>query len=312
MSLAHSLLWRHFRVSTRYLIALLGILCGLSLVPVKSEAACLGFLFPTISLGAATASVCENIYLAAVPSSPGVVAWAYQYAVTNTSPVGGPDIDYFGVGVGPFPGPANFKATTGPAANNGAPGNFSYFGLVPNLTPNLNGQLNTSGWEFDYFLTGGLGYLADWQDSGAQGALPPGFVGAGPPLSFGPGITETYILYSPYGPVAGAGYVDPLYMDVYGNLGPDAVSMTTLTSANITQAECVAIGGPTMETETDPSTGMDDTDTSGNSCAGQTTVGLTNESPTSIPEPSSFYLLAIALPMVLIGALYQRKRRLRS
>jgi len=301
------------RAALRRLLAALTLLIGCALGAPLAHAC---FLFPTVSLGnGVTAAVCENIFPNFVPGGGGIVAWDYQYWVINTSG-GGANIDLFAVGVGGVV-PANGtvpNATTGLAGITAPVPNFSFIGLVPNaLVPFLNGQANEPGWEFDYYATPG-GYFIDWNDVG-PGILPPAAalaVNGADSIAPGTGWWE-FDLYSPYGPVFGSGYVDPLYFELQAGdiLG---ISTPTNDSVDLTAAECLLSGGPTSTTVGDPSNNNNTDSFTGNACANPTsgTVDggsdtlntLNNPVSTPIPEPPSWLLLLAAL----VGLALLRRR----
>jgi hypothetical protein len=215
----------------------------------QSAFAC--FAYAPISLFAGEqAVVCENIFPAFVPGGGGVVAWQYQYFVSNTS-VGAapPGIDFFGVGVNfalPAPGAA-------PSFSAGAGANF--FGLVPNASvPFLNGESNTAGFVFDEYdnrpapAAFPTGYFLDWNDNG-NGDLPGALV-AMPGLDIPAGAFREFDLFSPFGPVTGYAVVDPLYVDdIAGHLGILDVTV------DASQILCQRAGGPTTGLQGDVNIG---------------------------------------------------------
>ena len=151
-----------------------------------------------------TPIVCENIWW-----NGGVGAAAefdYQFFVAS----GGPNaIDFFGFGVGAPP-----AAVTSTNGGTTPLGNFSFHPVLPvfaqaNVVTTSNGA--PFGWAFDEFTQPG-GYFVDWNDIGT-GTLPgnpalnvnnnPGSIAA-LDGSFG-----EFNAFSPFGPVAGFGAVDP-------------------------------------------------------------------------------------------------------
>ena len=247
--------------------------------------------------GAETPNVCENIWWNG--KSGAAALFDYQFFVASGGPA---SIDFFGFGVAPAPvalASSNLGPTFFPNSN--------FTGVLP-VTAQANGVFTSNGapagWDFDEY-TGLLSYFVDWNDIGV-GTLPgnPALTVNNNPGSIAAldGSFGVFNAFSPFGPVAGFGVVDPPSSDIFIMLefgDPTASGIVNL-------QEIIPVAGTTIGPSafcTAP----------GQTIAGESPCTDPNGDPvgppTVVPEPTSFGLFAAALGA--LSLLRRRKPRLK-
>jgi hypothetical protein len=253
--------------------------------------------------GAETPAVCENIFWNGLSGAN--ARFDYQFWVASAGPG---SIDFFGFGV-----PAAIPAVAPTAGNGGTTvfPNATLFAGTPPITAQDNGVFTSngapSGWAFDYYNLGGGAYFVDWNDIG-NGTLPPNaaFAVNNNPgsIAAGDGSFGVFEVYSPFGPVAGLGVVDPPAGEIFVDIadpkstalpnGEESLLGTTSSPTDLCEQPGTHVADPNNPTEDLPVC----TDPSGNP------VG---QDP--IPEPASLGLFALG---ALATAYASRRRRFRD